>query len=68
MCEQILANIINNTIAMTALENCIKILEQDARTIDLVDALVKRRDEIDEENEDFLDEAAGGEFDIGKAH
>ncbi len=68
MCEQILANIINNTIAMTALENCIKILEQDARTIDLVDALVKRRDEIDEENEDFLGEAAGGEFDIGKAH
>ena len=68
MREQILANIINNTIAVSALENCIKILEQDARTIDLVDALAKRRDEIDEENEGFLDEAAGGEFDIGKAH
>ncbi len=33
MHEQILANIINNTIAVSALENCIKILEEDARTI-----------------------------------
>lgn len=68
MHEEILMNIKNNTIAVTILENCMTILEQDARTMDLVDTLSKRRDEIEEENESLLDEAAGGEFDFDKVH
>lgn len=68
MHEEILMNIKNNTIAVTILENCMEILERDTRTMDLVDALSKRRDEIEEENESLLDEAAGGEFDFDKVH